>query len=59
MNTLEQSLDAPTPNGESHGGQHDNEAPVFGSWSVWYGLVVGVFALVVGVLAWFSKAFAS
>ncbi len=34
-----------------------DQAPVFSSWNVWYGLTLGVFAVVVGLMVWFSKAF--
>jgi hypothetical protein len=37
--------------------QPPEQVPVFASWNVWYGLVLGVFALIVGLLSWFSRAF--
>jgi hypothetical protein len=37
----------------------DSTAPVFSSWQAWYGLVLGVFAALVGLMYWFSHAFAS
>lgn len=37
--------------------KQSEQIPVFASWNAWYGLVVGVFALVVGLLWWFSRVF--
>lgn len=42
-----------------HDVSQDSTAPVFSSWQAWYGLVLGVFAALVGLMYWFSHAFAS
>ncbi|MCS6807805.1 MAG: hypothetical protein RML40_00145 [Bacteroidota bacterium] len=35
----------------------DNRPPIFPSWYVWYGVVLGIFVMVVVLLWWFSWAF--